>query len=78
MTVSEFCELEGCAVGTFYAWRKRLADRQHQNFAEVVVQERSEAVIEIELTNAVRLLLFGAVDARQLRSVLDCLEQRPC
>ena len=78
MTVAEFCEVEGCSVGNFYAWRKRLGDRQHQSFAEVVVQERSESAIEIELSNAVRLRLVGAVDARQLRTVLDCLEQRPC
>lgn len=78
MTVAEFCEVEGCSVGTFYAWRKRLADRQQQNFAEVLLDERSETAIEIELGSSVRLRLFGAVDARQLRTVLDCLGQRPC
>ena len=78
MTVAEFCEVEGCSVGTFYAWRKRLADRQHQSFAEVLVEERSEVAIEIELNRSIRLRLFGAIDARQLRIVLDCLEQRPC
>ena len=78
MTVAEFCEVEGCSVGTFYAWRKRLADRQHQSFAEVLVDERGGAAIEIELSKAVRIRLLGAVDARQLRTVLNCLEQRPC
>ena len=78
MTVAEFCEVEGCSVGTFYAWRKRLADRQQQSFAEVLVEERSEAAIEIELGSSVRLRLVGAVDARQLHTVLDCLGQRPC
>jgi transposase len=78
MSVAQFCEVEGCSVATFYAWRKRLADSPHQSFAEVLLDEPSEAAIEIELSNAVRLRLVGAVDARQLRTVLDCLGQRPC
>lgn len=78
LSVAEFCEVEGCSVATFYAWRKRLANSQQQSFTEVVVEERSEAAIEIELNRSVRLRLVGAVDARQLRTVLDCLGQRPC
>jgi hypothetical protein len=77
LSVAEFCEVEGCSVATFYAWRKRLANSQ-QNFAEVLLDELSEAAIEIELNRSVRLRLVGAVDARQLRTVLDCLGQRPC
>lgn len=78
MTVAKFCEAEGCAVATFYAWRKRLARRQPVDFTELIVEQQPESNIEIELPGSVRIKLLGRVDPRELRVVLDCLEQRSC
>lgn len=80
MTVAEFCELEECAVGTFYAWRRRLREASQPAFTELVVGSESveastetTGAIEIELSGNVRLRVHGDVDAARLTTVLECL-----
>ena len=78
-TVAEFCEIEGCAVPTFYAWRKKIGKQNKPTFTELVVERSGESgCIEIELPGGERLRLTGAVDRDNLQIVLRCLEQASC
>ena len=81
MTVTEFCAAEGCSAASFYQWKRRLRQQAPVAFTELMVVPSASAshhsVIEIELPSCVRVKLQGPVDSRQLRTVLDCLEQRP-
>lgn len=79
LTVAEFCEVEGCSVPTFYAWRKRIGAEGQPKFTELVVERAAESSsIEIELSGGERLRLTGVVDADNLQTVLRCLEQASC
>lgn len=79
LTVAEFCEVEGCSVPTFYAWRKRIPVQGQPKFTELVVEHPAQSSsIEIELAGGERLRLTGVVDGENLQTVLRCLEQASC
>ncbi len=60
MSVSKFCKAEGLAEGTFYNWRKKLADEQPQTskqaarnqsaFIQVAMPKSNHALLELVLT----------------------------
>src|SRR3954468_22954879 len=59
-SVKQFCQEHGLTECSFYAWRKRLRERESVRFALVerrgVRQERSaEALVELVLTTGERL-----------------------
>ena len=83
LTVAEFCRRHGCAVPTFYAWRRRLAEEQNQErpaFAELIVQhsEETDSLIEIQLSHGTSVRLRGRVNEANLRSVLQVLGESSC
>ena len=77
-SIKQFCKDQGIAEHRFYAWRKRLREKQAVRFA--LVDRRSpprEAVggagLEIILTTGECLRISAGVDAATLRTVLEAL-----
>ena len=77
-TVTEFCRREGVSKPTFYAWRKRLEEREVPSveFVELDGMAGSDpARIELEV-RGVTVRLRAGFDASDLRSVIAILEER--
>ena len=78
LSVKQFCKERGLTEYSFYAWRKRLREKQPVRFA---LAERpgqrpeppTEAVLELVLTTGERLRIGAGVDGVTLRAVLDAL-----
>jgi hypothetical protein len=78
ISVKQFCKDHGLTEYSFYAWRKRLREKESVRFAWV---ERrgprqelpTEAVLELMLTTGERLRIGAKVDGATLRTVLDAL-----
>ena len=78
MSVKQFCKEQGLTECTFYAWRKRLQEKEPVRFALVERsarrQERTaEAELELVLATGERLRMGAGVDIATLRAVLDAL-----
>ena len=76
--MKQFCKERGLTVYSFYAWRKRLQEREPVRFALVERgarrQERTaEAALELVLPTGERLRIGACVDTATLRAVLDVL-----
>ena len=78
ISVKQFCKEHGLTEYSFYAWRKRLQEKNSVRFA--LVERRgarqelpTEGILELVLTSGERLRIGGAVDAATLRTVLDVL-----
>ena len=80
-TVAEFCDEIGCAVPTFYSWRKRLRGdrlRRPEAFTELIVQASPPTVakIEVQLGDGTILRLTGVVDEASLAAVVRVLSEQ--
>jgi Helix-turn-helix domain len=78
MSVKQFCQEQGLAECSFYAWRKRLQEQGPVRFALVERsarrQERTaEAALELVLATGERLHIGTGVDPATLRAVLNVL-----
>jgi Transposase len=74
ISVKQFCKEQGVSEYSFYAWRKRLREKQPVRFALVERPEaRTEALLELVLTTGERLRIGAGVDGPTLRAVLDAL-----
>ena len=78
ISVKQFCKERGLTAYSFYAWRKRLQEREPVRFALVERdarrQERTaEAGLELVLATGERLRIGTGVDPATLRAVLDVL-----
>ena len=78
ISVKQFCKEHGLTEYSFYAWRKRLQEREPVRFALVERctrrQERTtEAALELVLATGERLRISTGVDSATLRAVLDVL-----
>lgn len=78
MSVKEFCNENGLAECSFYAWRKRLREAGPVRFALVERGGRrperpAEPLVELVLMTGERLRIGTGVDATTLRTVLDVL-----
>ena len=78
MSVKQFCKEQGLTEYSFYAWRKRLQEKEPVRFALVERsarrQERTtEAALELVLATGARLRIGTGVDTATLRIVLDAL-----
>ena len=78
MSVKQFCKEQGLTEYSFYAWRKRLQEKEPVRFALVERgarrQERTtEAALELVLATGERLRIGTGVDTATLRIVLDAL-----
>jgi hypothetical protein len=78
ISVKQFCKERGLTEYSFYAWRKRLQEKEAVRFALVERgarrQERTaEAVLELVLATGERLRIAPGVDTSTLRAVLDVL-----
>ena len=78
LSVRQFCQQRGWTQYSFYAWRKRLRQKETVRFALVDREAaRPEAVtavgLELVLTTGERLRIGVGVEAATLRTVLDVL-----
>jgi len=76
LTVKQFCQEQGLAECSFYAWRKRLRTAGPVRFALVdrgAPQAGAEFGLELALVNGDRLRIGAGVDAKTLRTVLEFL-----
>jgi transposase len=78
ISVKQFCKEQGLTEYSFYAWRKRLREKQTVRFALVEragqrPEAPTEAVLELVLTTGERLRIGAGVDGSTLRAVLDAL-----
>jgi transposase len=78
MSVKQFCKEQGLTECSFYAWRKRLQEKEPVRFALVERsarrQERTaETVLELVLATGERLRMGTGVDPATLRVVLGVL-----
>ncbi len=85
MSVSKFCRAEGLAEGTFYNWRKKLADGQPQTskqaarnpsaFIQVAIPRGNHALLELVLSSGNTLRISSGADNKTLSSVLSILHR---
>ncbi len=78
MSVKQFCKEQGLTEYSFYAWRKRLQEKQPVRFALVerraIRQEgTAEAALELVFATGERLRIGAGVDGATLRRVLEAL-----
>ena len=78
MSVQQFCKEQGLTEYSFYAWRKRLQEKEPVRFALVdrrarQEERRSEPALELVLATGERLRIGPGVDITTLRTVLDVL-----
>ena len=78
ISVKQFCKERGLTEYSFYAWRKRLQEREPVRFALVERGARrqehtAEAALELVLATGERLRIGTGVDTATLRAVLDVL-----
>jgi transposase-like protein len=83
MSISKFCKAEGLAEGTFYNWRKKLADGQSQTnkqavknpsaFIKVAMPRSDHALLELELYSGNTLRICSGADNKTLNSVISAL-----
>jgi len=78
ISVKQFCKERGLTEYSFYAWRKRLREKEPVRFA--LVERRgtrreltAEAALELVLKTGERLRIGAGVDGVTLRAVLDAL-----
>ena len=85
MSVSKFCEAEGLAEGTFYNWRKKLAQADDTEtgkqkklspsaFIEVAMP-KNMAVLELVLSSGNTLRINSGADSATLNDVISVLQQ---
>ena len=85
MSVSKFCKAEGLAEGTFYGWRKKLADGQSQTnkqndlnssaFIELTMPKNDPVALELVLSSGNTLRISPTADSTTLINVLSALCQ---
>ncbi len=85
MSVSRFCKAEGLTEGTFYNWRKKLADGQSQAseqkdlnssaFIELTMPKSDPVALELVLSSGHTLRINSAADPRILIDVLSSLRE---
>ena len=78
ISVKQFCKEHALTECSFYAWRKRLREKQPVRFALVErpgqrPEPPTEGVLELVLTTGERLRIGAGVDGTTLRAVLDAL-----
>ena len=85
LTVAAFCDREGVAVASFYAWRRRLrqpddpAAEPAPHFVPVhVVSPPTSAPVELLLPSGLVVRLAPGVDLVWLRQLLGMLGGAPC
>jgi len=78
ISVKQFCKEHELTEYSFYAWRKRLREKESVRFA--LVERRAsrqglpaETVLELVLTTGERLRIGTGVDGVTLRAVLEAL-----
>ena len=83
-SVAAFCRERGLRSGQFFAWKKRLRDREAAKFVAVEVTPVAEAgkpalgvpggAIEVRLAGGRSLVVEPGFDAHHLRALLLVLE----
>ena len=85
MSVSKFCKAKGLAEGTFYNWRKKLADGQSQTnkqenlsssaFIELTMPKNDPVALELVLSSGNTLRISSGADDKTLSDVLLVLHR---
>ena len=79
LSVKQFCQERGLTQHSFYAWRRRLREKESPvRFAlvdRVALRQESkmDAALELVLTSGERLRICTGVDGATLRIVLEAL-----
>jgi hypothetical protein len=78
ISVKQFCKEHELTEYSFYAWRKRLREKESVRFALVERQAPqqglpAETVLELVLTTGERLRIGTGADGVTLRAVLEAL-----
>jgi len=85
MSVNKFCEAEGLTEGTFYNWRKKLAEGRLQPnkqaaqnpsaFIELAMPKNDPVALELELSSGNTLRISSGADNKTLSDVLSVLHR---
>ncbi len=85
MSVSKFCKAKGLAEGTFYNWRKKLADEQSQTnkkkdlkssaFIELTMPKNDPVALELVLSSGNTLRISSTAESTTLINVLSALSE---
>ena len=82
LSASAFCREKNLSAGSFFTWRRRLADRTDNAAKFVPVQLQASAVssrpgCEVVLPNGCRVIVSSQCDATWLQEIVQAL-QTPC
>lgn len=86
LSVRQFCRKEGVSEPAFYAWRKKVAERQRgpsgtevspcaPTFIEVALPESASTPLELVLRNGAILRIAPGTDAVLFHRVLSILQE---
>jgi hypothetical protein len=82
---SAFCREKNLSAGSFFTWRRKLADRDRTDNAAkfVPVQLHASAAsarpgCEVVLPNGCRVIVSSQCDATWLHEIVRALQQPPC
>lgn len=83
LSVRQFCQQEGLAAPSFYAWRKRLTQAPKdgsgpspaRDFIELTMPGSGPVALELALVSGNTLKIPADTDSRTLREVIAILQQ---
>ena len=83
LSVRQFCQQEGLAAPSFYAWRKRLTqvpkdgseEPASGRFIEVTMPRNQPVALELALVSGNTLKIPADTDSQTLREVITILQQ---
>lgn len=78
-SIATFCQNEGVSPGSFYNWRRRLAEREQEGrqaagFVAVPISTSPADPCEVVLANGRRVVVPVRFDARSLGAIIAVLE----
>ena len=83
LSVRQFCQQEGLAAPSFYAWRKRLTQARQDGpeqppstgFIELTMPSSGPVALELALVSGNTLKIPADTDSQTLREVITILQQ---
>ena len=85
LSASAFCRERNLSAGSFFTWRRKLADRDRTDNAAKFVPVQLQALAassrpgcEVVLPNGCRVIVSSQCDATWLHEIVQALQQPPC
>lgn len=83
LTVSQFCQREGCSPASFYQWRRKLGNHQLSTVPEFVTvdlkagdqHDPDDAHVQIQLPGGAVVKISGNATADQQRTLFQAILQ---